>query len=72
MTIKSARCAMVALVFAMSAVAASARPTDMTMTSRASSVETRIHRSYVGSTRRPQSQHVQSRDEDPFADMLLG
>jgi hypothetical protein len=72
MTIQAARYAIVALVFAMSAVSASARPTDSPITCRSGSVETRIHRSDVGSMRRPQPQHVPSREQDPFADLLLG
>jgi|HubBroStandDraft_6_1064221.scaffolds.fasta_scaffold4400828_1 hypothetical protein len=71
MTIK-ARYAMLALVFAMSAGSASARPTDLPISSRSGSIETRIHRSDIGSMRRLQSQHVPSRQQDPFADMLLG
>jgi hypothetical protein len=71
MTVK-ARYAMLALVFAMSAVSASARPTDLSTTSRSGSIETKIHRSDIGSMRKLQSQHVPSREQDPFADMLLG
>jgi hypothetical protein len=71
MTIK-ARYAMLALVFAMSAGSVSARPTDLPIRGRSGSIETRIHRSDIGSMRRLQSQHVPSRQQDPFADMLLG
>jgi hypothetical protein len=72
MIIKAARYAMLALVFAMSAVSASARPTDMPITSRSGLIETRIHRSDIGSMRKLQSQLVPSREQQPFADMLLG
>lgn len=72
MTIRAARCAMLALALAMSAVSASARPTHMPITGRPGSVATRIHRFNVGPTWRRQSMHVPSRDQDPFADLLLG
>ena len=72
MTIRIASCAMLALVFAMSAASASIRRTDMPMTSRSSSVETRVHRSDIRSTPRLQSEHMPSREQNPFADMLLG
>jgi hypothetical protein len=72
MTIRVARYATLALFFAMSAAAASTRPTDMPMTSRRGSVETRVHRSDIGSTPGLRSEHVPSREQNPFADMLLG
>ena len=71
MTIK-ARYAMLALVFVMSAGSASARRTHMPIANRSGSIETRTHGSDIGSMRRLQSQHVPSRQQDPFADMLLG